>query len=218
MQLKFGIDALDAGATLDRIGFPEALSRGAGRIEGEVSWLGSPLDIDYPTLSGRVSLTLDNGRFLKDDTGNAARLLALLSLQSLGRNLAADGGGQFAEGFSFTSIRADAAIDRGTLKTDNFRMNGASAAVLMSGTIDLRSETQQLSIIVLPEIDASTAALAVGVVNPVLGLGTFLAQLALKNPLSRALALQYDVTGSWTDPVVTRRSRVSPTPSTESAR
>jgi uncharacterized protein (TIGR02099 family) len=216
-QLKFGIDVMDGGATLGRLGFPDALSNGSGRVEGEVHWLGSPLDIDYPSLSGRLNVAIDNGRFLKVDTGNAARLLALLSLQSLGRNLAADGGRQFTEGFAFSSIRADAAIERGILRTDNFRMNGASAAVLMSGSLDLRNETQQLTIVVLPEIDASTAALAVGVVNPVIGLGTFLAQLMLKDPLSKAFALQYDVTGSWTDPKVARRSRISPTQSPEAA-
>lgn len=218
MQLKFGIDVTDGGATLGRLGYPDALSNGTGRVQGEVQWLGSPLDIDYPSLSGRLNLAIDNGRFLKVDTGNAARLLALLSLQSIGRNLAADGGRQFTDGFAFTSIRSDATIERGILKTDNFRMTGASAAVLMSGTLDLRNETQQLSIVVLPEIDASTAALAVGVVNPVVGLGTFLAQLVLKDPLSKALALQYDVTGSWTDPKIARRNRITPQSSPEDAK
>jgi uncharacterized protein YhdP len=218
MHLKFAIDALDGGAALGRLGFPGALSRGSGRIEGDVQWTGSPLDIDYPTLAGRVTLAIDSGRFLKVDPGNAARLLTLLSLQSLGRNLATDGGAQFAEGFEFASIRADATIDRGILKTDNFRMSGATAAVLMSGTLDLRNETQRLSVVVLPEIDASTAALAVGVVNPVLGLGTFLAQFVLKDPLSRAFALQFDVTGSWTDPKITRQSRITPSQTTETAK
>jgi uncharacterized protein YhdP len=218
MQMKFAIDAADGGAALTRIGYPAALSQGTGRIEGDLQWLGSPLDIDYPTLAGRMSVAVDNGRFLKVETGNAARLLALLSLQSIARTLAADGGSQFAEGFAFTSIRADATIDRGILKTDNFRMSGASAAVLMSGTLDLGKETQQLSIVVLPEIDASTAALAVGVVNPVLGLGTFLAQFVLRDPLSRAFALQYDVSGSWTNPIITRQSRITPSQSTEAAK
>jgi uncharacterized protein (TIGR02099 family) len=209
-QLKFGLDAQNAGGTLARLGFPDALSKGAGRLEGSMAWSGSPLDIDYPSLSGSVKLAADNGRFLKVDAGSAARLLALLSLQSLSRTLQVDSGRQFAEGFAFTSIRADAAIERGVLKTDNFRMNGASAAVLMSGTLDLRNETQQLSVVVLPEIDASTAALALGVANPILGLGAFLAQLVLRDPLSKAFALQYDVSGTWTDPKIERRQRITP--------
>ena len=209
-QMKFTLEALDAGGALARVGFPDSVSKGAGSLEGELNWAGSPLDIDYASLSGRVALAVDNGRFLKVDAGNAARLLALLSLQSLTRTVTVDGGRQFAEGFAFASIRADATIERGQLKTDNFRMNGASAAVLMSGTLDLRNETQQLAIVVLPEIDASTAALALGVANPVLGLGAYLAQLVLRDPLSKAFAFQYDVTGSWTEPKVTRRNRITP--------
>jgi uncharacterized protein YhdP len=217
MQMKFTFDTRDAGATLGRLGYPNTMAAGQGGIEGNLQWVGTPFDIDYPTLAGKLALKLDTGRFLKVETGNAARLLSLLSLQSLSRTLAIDGGRQFAEGFAFSSIRADAVIANGVISTENFRMTGASAAVLMSGTVDLRSETQQLHIVVLPEIDASTAALALGVANPVLGLGTYLAQLVLRDPLSKAFALEYDVAGSWTEPKVTRRSRVTP-PSPESAK
>ena len=43
--------------------------------------------------------------------------------------------------------------------------------------------------------------------NPAIGLGTFVAQLVLRDPLSKALAVEYDVTGSWTDPQVRKRER-----------
>ncbi len=95
------------------------------------------------------------------------------------------------------------------MSTSNFRMAGASATALMSGTINLRNETQQLHLVVLPEIDASTAALALGVANPILGLGAFVAQYVLRNPLSKAFALEYDIAGTWTDPTITRRGRVA---------
>ncbi|MGH6612528.1 MAG: YhdP family protein [Burkholderiaceae bacterium] len=209
VSINFKLDAHDAGATLDRLGFAGAMASGQGSIDGDIQWLGSPLDIDYPTLSGKLALSLDNGRFLKVDGGNAARLLSLLSLQSLSRTLLFDGGRQFAEGFAYNSIRADATIAQGVISTNNFRMSGASAAVLMSGTIDLRNETQQLHLVVLPEIDASTAALALGVANPILGIGAFLAQYVLRNPLSKAFALEYDISGTWAQPQVTRRGRAA---------
>ncbi len=206
--MNFKFDARDAGATLGRFGFPGAMAAGHGALEGDIEWLGSPLDIDYPTLSGKLTLSVDDGRFLKVDTGNAARLLSLLSLQSLSRTLLFDVGRPFSEGFAYTSIRADATVAKGIMSTGNFQMTGASATALMSGTINLRNETQQLHLVVLPEIDASTAALALGVANPVLGLGAFLAQYVLRNPLSKAFALEYDIAGTWTDPTITRRGRV----------
>ncbi len=208
-KMNFKLDARDAGATLARLGFAGTMAAGQGALEGDAEWIGSPLDIDYATLSGKLALSLDDGRFLKVDTGNAARLLSLLSLQSLSRTLLFDGGRQFAEGFAYNSIRADATIAQGVLSTSNFRMAGASAAALMSGTIDLRNETQRLHLVVLPEVDASTAALAIGVANPILGLGAFLAQYILRNPLSKAFALEYDIAGTWADPTITRRGRAA---------
>ena len=208
-KMSFKLDARDAGATLGRLGFAGTMTAGHGALEGDVEWLGSPLDIDYATLSGKLALSLDDGRFLKVDGGNAARLLSLLSLQSLSRTLLFDGGRQFSEGFAYNSIRADATVTQGVMSTSNFRMAGASASALMSGTINLRNETQQLHLVVLPEIDASTAALALGVANPILGLGAFLAQYVLRNPLSKAFALEYDIAGTWTDPAITRRGRVA---------
>jgi uncharacterized protein YhdP len=51
------------------------------------------------------------------------------------------------------------------------------------------------------------------VANPILGLGALLANTVLKAPLSKAFALDYDITGSWNDPVVTRRTRIAANPS-----
>jgi uncharacterized protein YhdP len=58
-------------------------------------------------------------------------------------------------------------------------------------------------------------------VNPVIGLGSFLAQLFLKAPLTKALTHEYEITGPWKDPVVTKLERKNeegplpaPTPTT----
>ena len=56
-------------------------------------------------------------------------------------------------------------------------MRGVQAAVLMEGQADLERETQDLRVLVVPEINAATASLAYAVINPAIGLGTFLAQL-----------------------------------------
>jgi uncharacterized protein YhdP len=213
MKIAFELDTSDAGATLGRFGIPGALSRGHGKLDGKLEWSGSPFDIDYASLGGTLALRVEDGRFVKVDSRGAGRLLTLLSLQSLSRTLLADTRGTFGEGFSFSMIKADAAVSRGVMSTENFSMAGTGAAAFISGSIDLRNETQQLHLVVLPEIDASTAALALGVANPILGLGALLANTVLKAPLSKAFALDYDITGTWSDPVVTRRSRIAANPS-----
>ena len=72
----------------------------------------------------------------------------------------------------------------------------------MKGVADIPHETQNLRVIVIPTLSASSAALAATVVNPILGLSTFVAQLVLSDPLSKALAVEYSVTGPWAAPEI----------------
>lgn len=200
--LSVELDISDAGRLLDRFGFERQLKSGKGRIEGELSWKGPPYEFDIPSLSGNLSLSLASGQFLKVDPG-AAKLLGVMSLQSLPRRLVLDFRDLFSEGFAFDGIASTATITRGVMKTDSFKMRGVNAVVLMDGTVDLEAETQNMNVVVIPELNVGAASVVYGLaVNPVIGLGTFLAQLFLRNPLSQALTQEYQVTGPWKDPAV----------------
>ena len=142
------------------------------------------------------------GQFLKADPG-VAKLLNVMSLQSLPRRLTLDFRDIFSDGFAFDSMASTATITRGVLKTDTFKMREVNAVVLMDGTVDLNEETQNLNVVVIPELNAGGASVVYGLaVNPVIGLGSFLAQLFLRSPLSQALTQDYQVTGPWKDPIV----------------
>ena len=41
-------------------------------------------------------------------------------------------------------------------------------------------------------------------INPVIGIGAFVAQLVLKKPLIKAATREFHIGGSWDDPQVTR--------------
>jgi len=202
-SLTYAMDIADAGKLLDRFGFAHVLRAAKGRMDGEVSWKGLPFTMDIPSLSGQVNLDMASGQFLKVDPG-AAKLLGVLSLQSLPRRLTLDFRDIFSEGFAFDSVVGTASIAQGKARTDNFKMRGVSATVLMDGVADIAHETQDLHVAVLPEISAGTASVALLAINPVIGIGTFLAQLFLRDPLMRAFTFEYNITGAWTDPVVTK--------------
>ena len=52
--------------------------------------------------------------------------------------------------------------------------------------------------------NAAGASVALAVANPIVGIGSFLAQLIFKDPLSKLFSFEYQVTGTWSDPVVTK--------------
>ena len=212
--LDFKMDVHDAGGLLTRLAMPGLLRAGKGRLEGQVRWAGSPLDIDYPSLGGKLNVDIQTGQFLKADPG-LAKLMGVLSLQSLPRRLTLDFRDVFSEGFAFDSVRGDIQIDQGVANTGNFQMKGVSAAVLMSGQADLARETQDLHVVVVPEINAGTASLIATWINPTVGLGTFLAQLILRGPAIAAATQEFQITGSWSDPQM--RKIESPAKSVPSA-
>jgi uncharacterized protein YhdP len=97
-------------------------------------------------------------------------------------------------------------IDRGVIRTDNFRMIGPAARVEMKGDLNLPAETQTLDVKIIPAMSESVA-LGTAIVNPIVGLATLLAQKALKDPIGQMVAFDYEVKGTWADPTVTKKKR-----------
>ena len=210
--MNFNLDIIDAGRLLDRLGFPETLRRGKGKMSGDISWNGLPYSLDIPTLSGQIEMNVGGGQFLKQDPG-AAKLLGVLSLQALPRLLKLDFHDVFSEGLAFDGISANAMITRGIIKTDNLKMHGVAATVLMDGTADIANESTNLRVVVIPEFNLGTGPLVYGLaVNPVIGLGSFLAQLFLRAPVMKALTYQMQITGPWKSPTITKIDNPPPPP------
>lgn len=213
MALDFKLDVLDAGGLLKRLGMDGLVGRGQGRLAGELHWAGSPLALDYPSLGGQFSVQIERGQFLKADPG-IAKLLGVLSLQSLPRRLTLDFRDVFSDGFAFDMLSGDVRIDQGIASTRNLQMKGVNAAVVMEGSADIARETQQLQVVVIPEVNAGTASLLASIANPVVGVGTFLAQLFLRGTLNSAATQAFTIDGPWSEPRITRLERRPPEAST----
>jgi len=104
-------------------------------------------------------------------------------------------------------VRGEVNIEQGVASTDSLRMKGVNAAVLLAGVADIGRETQDLRVVVVPEINAGTAALLASAINPAVGLGTLIAQWLLRRPLNEANTQEFLVRGTWTDPVIERVNR-----------
>ena len=204
--MNFQLDIRDSGELLARLGMDNVVRRGKGRMEGQVAWIGAPMSPDYRSMTGQIKLNVESGQFLKADPG-IAKLLGVLSLQSLPRRLTLDFRDVFSEGFAFDFVRGDVRIEQGVAITNNLQMKGVNAAVLMEGRADIDHETQDLHVVVVPEINALTASLVATAINPVIGLGSFLAQVFLRGPLIAAATQEFKVDGTWTDPHIVRIPR-----------
>ena len=207
LQLK--LDTQNLNALMGQFGFGDYMKRGTGELEGQLVWPGYPYDFSLASLAGTFKVDGRRGQFAKIEPG-AGKLLGLLSLQSLPRRAMFDFRDVFSEGFAFERIHGDVKVSRGVLLTDGFEISGPSAFVSLAGEVSLPDETQTLTMHVVPEVGEGLALAATLVGTPVLGLSTLLVSKLLKNPLGKAVAYEYQVTGSWDNPQVTRLSAPPP--------
>ena len=204
-NFDFKLAADDVGGLLGRLGFPGTVRRGTATLSGKLHWSGSPLAIDYPSLSGSMELDAAKGQFAKLDPGAAGKLLGLISLQGLPRRVTLDFQDVFSEGFAFDSISSRLDVKSGVMHTDRLQIDGPSARVLMRGDVDLQNETQKLVVNIQPEL-GGTAALGVALLNPIAGAATLLAHKVLQNPLNHIFSFDYGISGKWDDPKVEKLS------------
>ena len=199
-SLGFKLDVSDVGQFMDRVGYPEHLKGGRANLEGSLNWNGDPLNLDYATLGGQLKLQVEDGQFLEIEPG-IGKLVSLMSLQMLPRRISMDFRDVFSKGFQFDRITSNMGIERGVMAVKEFHMRGPAADVTMNGQVDLALETQSLNVKVIPQL-GDTASTVVGLVHPIAGVATLIAGRLMKNPLGKAFAFDYSISGTWTDPKV----------------
>ncbi|MDD2685220.1 MAG: YhdP family protein [Gallionella sp.] len=201
--LNLQIDISDAGKILARSGYPNTVKAGSGKLLANLTWQGRPDDFDVASLNGSLRLDTGKGQFLKMDPG-IGKLLSVLSLQSLPKRITLDFTDVFSDGFQFDSIKGTAFVKNGVMDTQDLRIDGSSAKVTMKGNIDLNRETQDLKVRILPTLGDSVSLLGAFAAGPVIGVGALLVNKVLGDPLDKLVSFEYNVSGSWSDPKVTK--------------
>jgi uncharacterized protein YhdP len=202
-RLKLSLEVLDAGKLLGRLGYPGTLKWGNGKLEGNLGWDGPAHALDYASLGGDIELEGYKGQFLRIEPG-AGKLLGILSLQALPRRLLFDFRDVVDSGFEFDTIAATATVARGVLSTRDFVMAGPAARVTMTGDVNLAAETQNLRVRIAPSLSEGVSLAGSVLGGPVVGAAALFMSKALQDPVGQLASVEYNVAGTWADPVVSK--------------
>lgn len=202
-RLDFSLTSNDVGKLLERFGYKESFEKGEAKFDGILQWQGRPTSIDYPSLSGKLSVDVKNGQFSKFEPG-VGRLLGLISLQSVLKRLTLNFSDVFSQGLAFSEIAGEFDIKNGILKTlddKNLKITAPAATVRITGQTDLAKETQNIVATIYPEVGFFTS-LGLAIVNPIAGAASALASSIGKNPIDRLFNYKYHIAGTWDNPTV----------------
>jgi len=201
-ELRLKLAWRDGGQFLKRLGFAGGLERGAGSLEGQFLWPGSPAEFSHRVAVGEFVLSAGEGRFTQMDPG-LGKLLGILSLQSLPRRLSFSFDDLFGRGFAFDTLEAKVTVRDGAASTEGLTITGPAARVEIRGSADIERETQTLRVRVYPSLSVVTAiGIGIATANPAIGAAAFLGQKLARDPIERMLMQEFDITGSWSEPVI----------------
>ncbi len=210
--LQAKADISDSGKMLSSLNLNNVISGAHGTASVDISWRGVPWQPMMESLAGSGILRLEKGNLRQVDTGAGGALLSLVSMQSLLKRLTLDFS-DLGKGLAFDQFGGTFLVEDGLLHSEDFKFTSSKAAVLISGSANLPEESLDAHVLVLPDVNALGASLALTAVNPVIGIGSFLAQLVVRNPLSNMFSSQYAVTGTFSDPIITKIQKRSEKPS-----
>jgi uncharacterized protein (TIGR02099 family) len=193
------------GRSLVELGYGDNLVAGKGEAKGAVSWPGPAYDWEVGGLNGSLEFKFEDGMLRKVDPG-LGRLLSLLSLEYLPRRLRLDFKDVAKEGFHYDLFSGTAKVVNGTVYSPGTLIDGPSAALALSGRTGLVNQTYKMRLELVPKFK-STVPIAVGVIaGPQTGLLVYLLDKMAEGAgvdFNRTVTLDYDITGTWDDPVIT---------------
>lgn len=205
LQLNADVDIKNLGLWMDNADWTDILGGGSGLLKGKFFWKNLPWDTETKDLNGNLKAELANGRFIKLNS-SSAKLLELLSLQSISRLNKLERGlfDLTEEGFPFDQLYGNMELKEGGVDIIDYKITGPVATILLEGKANIIRRDMDLDAVVVPNIDVSGAAVAAGIaINPIVGLGAFITQWLLKEPLAKSMTVRYKVSGSWDDPKTT---------------
>ncbi len=200
-RMQVAIDSDDFGELMSGFGFSGQLAGGDGTATFDAHWAGSPAAFKVQALEGTLALDVKDGRLVEIEPG-AGRVLGLLSVAQLPKRLTLDFRDFFSKGFAFNRIDGHVRVAGGSARSDDLRIDGPAAQIRIRGAADLRAQTFDQTIEVLPKAGnllTVAGAIAGGPVGAAIGAA---ANAVLDKPLRQLAAKTYRVTGPWKDPKV----------------
>jgi uncharacterized protein (TIGR02099 family) len=172
-----------------------------GEAVMDLSWSGSPLDVDYLATRGSVAVDIGASRIPNTDSRTSAlRMLGVMNFASVSRRLRLDFSDLYKKGLSCDRISGDFEIDGPDVETRNLIIKSPSAEFRVSGSLDMEEETvnQRVDVTLPVSSNLYLGCLA----GPTACAGIFVVERLWGSKLEKMTSVAYSVTGTWDNPSV----------------
>ncbi|HDN9015762.1 TPA: TIGR02099 family protein [Aeromonas salmonicida] len=191
---------------LKRIGYTSPIGDAPGKMALDLSWNDVPYRLSLPTLAGSANYQLEGGT-LREVNDKGARLLSLLSLDSMLRKLRLDFRDVFDKGFYFESMSASAMIKQGVMDNKDFYMKGAAGNLRGEGIADLVRWRLDYELSFSPNLGGTLPVVAAFSLTPITGLYVLALSKLLEPVVDVVTRIDFRVEGPLDNPKLIEAGR-----------
>lgn len=200
------VDFDDLAKTLPLWGYAPVVTTTTAAVKGNLSWVGSPANIDVAKSEGSLSLTAAEGRFFDIETPSPGlRAVSLLNITALTKRISLDFSDVVGEGISFEEASGTIQLEDQRLTfTENLMIQSTSSRYELGGEVDLRTNQLDAQMIVTLPVSDSLPwyAAYLAFINPVAAIGLAVGERIFRKPIERMSSAKFAVSGELDDPAV----------------
>ncbi|MFC5707067.1 YhdP family protein [Aeromonas eucrenophila] len=200
------LDTQNSELLLKRLGFTSPIGDAPGKLVLDLNWGDVPYRPNVSTLAGSADLKLEGGT-LREVNDKGARLLSLLSLDSLLRKLRLDFRDVFDKGFYFESMSASAKVKQGQVDNQDFFMKGAAGNLRGEGIADLVRWRLDYELSFSPNLGGTLPVVAAFSLTPITGLYVLALSKLLEPVVDVVTRIDFRVSGPLNDPKLIEAGR-----------
>ncbi len=205
-EFKGELSFADAGQLMQSWQQPALLESRNGQLQADLSWLGSPANINLLALKGRLDVDINKGRYNRSaGTGSDAvlRLLGLMNFDSWARRLQFDFSDLYKKGMAYDRLQGRLDFEEGMLHLNQpLRLKTPSSRLQMAGHIDLRREEIDASLVATLPVSGNATLITALIAGLPVAAGVYIASKLFQEQVDKVASISYDIEGSWDDPKV----------------
>lgn len=201
-------DVNDLGSLVSKIELGDMFHNGNGTIDLSFKWAGNLWDFKVESTLGAIDINMVNGDLTHVNPGLMGALIGVINLGAI-NNLTNlnhfNFNNLFGQGFAYKDLHTTARLKDNTLTIQELQLNGEVATINSFGDYYLASNSIDSYVSVEPRLGGTVATTA-GIVtlNPFIGIFVYLGEKLIGDPINKALAISYHITGNVESPTFTQ--------------
>lgn len=172
-----------------------------------LTWPGNIECFQLNNVEGDVKFEAKEGS-IEDIEPGIARLIGLLSVESLVRRLKLDLKDVTNKGMVYDQIKGKGNLKSSQLKLSKFELKAPSANANLKGSLDIEKQTFDLEAQITPKVGATvpTIAAIAGGANPLTALAVYTLMKVIPGVNENLVTYDYEITGPWSKPVINSKN------------